>query len=129
MKYGKELDTDQKKHLRTKFISGSELVPNSARLCIMNLYLDEFVICYNPKNPHRRKATWTEETPDGRWRCYEYDELLKRDKANLAIFWLRDETLEESDNLPDPEILAQEIVDDLQTALEQFANIAAGLRE
>lgn len=91
--------------------------------------LDEFVKCYNPKNPNRRKATWAEETPEGRWRCYEYDELLKRDKANLDIFWLRDETLEESDNLPDPEILAQEIVDDLQTALEQFANIAAELRE
>lgn len=90
--------------------------------------LDEFVKCYNPKNPNRRKATWTEETPVGRWRCYEYDELLKRDKANLDIFWLRDETLEESDNLPDPEILAQEIVDDLQTALEQFANIAAELK-
>lgn len=91
--------------------------------------LDEFVKCYNPKNPNRRKATWSEETPEGRWRCYEYDELLKRDKANLDIFWLRDETLEESDNLPDPEILAQEIVDDLQTALEQFANIAAELKD
>ena len=91
--------------------------------------LDEFVECYNPRNANRRKATWTEETPEGRWRCYEYDELLKRDKANLDIFWLRDETLEESDNLPDPEILAQEIVDDLQTALEQFANIAAELKD
>lgn len=91
--------------------------------------LDEFVKGYKPKNPNRRKATWTEKTPEGRWRCYEYDELLKRDKANLDIFWLRDETLEESDNLPDPEILAQEIVDDLQTALQQFANIAAELKD
>lgn len=90
--------------------------------------LDEFVKCYNPKNPNRRKPTWTEETPEGRWRSYDYEELLKRDKANLDIFWLRDKSLEESDDLPDPDILAQEIVDDLQTALEQFANIASELR-
>ncbi|MEZ6063683.1 MAG: hypothetical protein R3C19_25320 [Planctomycetaceae bacterium] len=51
--------------------------------------------------------------------------LEKSLSDNLDIFWLRDETLEESDNLPDPEILAQEIVDDLQTALEQFASIAS----
>lgn len=91
--------------------------------------LDEFVKCYNPKNPNRRKATWSEETPEGRWRCYDYDELMKRDKANLDIFWLRDESLEESDNLPDPDVLAQEIVDDLQTALELFANIAGELKK
>lgn len=91
--------------------------------------LDEFVKCYNPKNPNRRKATWSEETPEGRWRCYDYDELMKRDKANLDIFWLRDESLEESENLPDPDVLAQEIVDDLQTALELFANIAGELRK
>jgi hypothetical protein len=55
--------------------------------------------------------------------------LLKRDKANLDIFWLRDKSLEESDDLPAPDILAKEIVDDLQTALEQFANIASELAE
>lgn len=91
--------------------------------------LDEFVKCYNPKNPNRRKTTWTEETPEGRWRSYDYEELLKRDKANLDIFWLRDKSLEESDDLPAPDILAQEIVDDLQTALEQFASIASELAE
>jgi hypothetical protein len=48
--------------------------------------------------------------------------------ANLDIFWLRDETLEESDNLPDPDLLAQEIVEDLEAALEQFREIAADLR-
>jgi type I restriction enzyme M protein len=61
--------------------------------------------------------------PDGRWRCFEYEELLKRDKLNLELFWIKDESVEDSDSLPDPDILAQEIVDDLQGALDQFASI------
>jgi type I restriction enzyme M protein len=55
---------------------------------------------------------------------FEYDDLMKRDKANLDIFWLKDKSLEDSDDLPDPDVLAQEIADDLQTALEQFTAIA-----
>jgi len=82
--------------------------------------LDEFVKCYNPANRHERKATWSEKKPDGRWRAYAYDELVARDKASLDIFWLKDESLEASDNLPDPDVIAQEIVDDLESALEQF---------
>jgi len=96
--------------------------------------LDEFVALYNPANRHQRKATWASEpdsksgaSPDGRWRVYEYDELVARDKAGLDIFWLRDETLADSDNLPPPEVIAQEIVDDLEAALEQFRLIAADL--
>ena len=53
-----------------------------------------------------------------------YDELIKRDKVNLDIFWLKDKSLEDSDDLPQPDVLAQEIADDLQTALELFAGIA-----
>src|SRR3989440_9003889 len=49
--------------------------------------LDDFVACYNPKNRHERKPTWSEKNPQGRWRAYDYDELLKRDKLNLDIFW------------------------------------------
>ena len=89
--------------------------------------LDEFVKCYNPSNRHRRKATWSEENPEGRWRCFDYEELEKRDKANLDIFWLRDKSLEDSDDLPDPDVLAREIADDLQTALDQFTAIAGEL--
>ena len=80
--------------------------------------------CCNPTNRHQRKATWSEKKPDGRWRSYDYDELIARDQASLDIFWLRDESLEESDNLPDPGIIAREIVDDLEAALEQFKLIA-----
>lgn len=90
--------------------------------------LDDFVACYNPKNRHERKATWSEETPQGRWREYTYDEISARDKASLDITWLRDESVENGANLPDPDVIAAEIVEDLQAALEQFAAIAAESR-
>ncbi len=89
--------------------------------------LDEFVACYNPSNLHERTPTWSEDNVDGRWRMYTYDELIARDKINLDIFWLRDESLEDTANLPDPDLLAVEIVEDLRAALEQFAEIADDL--
>lgn len=91
--------------------------------------LDEFVKCYNPKNRHNRKPTWSEKNPDGRWRAFDYEELVNRDKASLDIFWLKDESLEESENLPDPDVIAREIAEDLQNALEQFQLIAEDLGE
>ena len=91
--------------------------------------LDEFVACYKADNPRRRKPTWSEETPDGRWRVYSYEELLQRDKLSLDIFWLRDKSLESSDNLPDADIIAEEIADDLRAALGQFEEIQADLRK
>jgi len=87
--------------------------------------LMEFVALYNPKNRHDRAPTWSPENPDGRWRAYDYAELAARDKASLDIFWLKDEALADSDNLPAPEVIAQEIVDDLEAALEQFKLILA----
>lgn len=84
--------------------------------------LDEFVKCYNPKNRHNRKES-------ERFKSFTYDELLKRDKVNLDIFWLKDDALEDSANLPDPDIIAQEITDDLEAALEQFATIAEDLKK
>jgi type I restriction enzyme M protein len=91
--------------------------------------LDEFVACYNPANRHERTSTWSEANPQGRWRAFRYDELMARDKVNLDIFWLRDESLEDSASLPDPDVLSAEIVEDLQAALEQFAAIAEDLGE
>lgn len=92
-------------------------------------HLDEFVSCYNPENRHKRKETYSEKNPEGRFRAFDYDDLIKRDKVNLDIFWLKDKSLEESENLPEPDILAQEIADDLQTAMELFAGIAAKIKE
>jgi type I restriction enzyme M protein len=91
--------------------------------------LDEFVTRYNPANRHARKPTWSDKKPDGRWRAYDYGELIARDKSSLDIFWLKDDSLEDSANLPDPDVLAQEIVDDLEAALQQFATIAEDLKK
>jgi type I restriction enzyme M protein len=93
---------------------------------LMRADLDEFVECYKPANRQRRKATWSEANPDGRWRAFEYEELIKRDKVNLDLFWLKDKSLEDSEDLPDPDLIAEEIADDLQTALDQFRSIAEG---
>jgi type I restriction enzyme M protein len=82
--------------------------------------LDDFVRCYNPVGRHQRSET-------ERFRCFSYEDLIKRDKANLDIFWLRDDSLGDSSDLPDPAVLAAEIVEDLQAALDQFAQIAADL--
>lgn len=88
--------------------------------------LDEFVSCYQPENRHERKATWTERrNPSGRWRAFAYDELLKRDKVSFDIFWLRDESREDSENLPPPRDIAKDIVEDLQAAITEFAELAS----
>jgi type I restriction enzyme M protein len=82
--------------------------------------LDDFVACYHAENRHERSES-------ERFKCFGYDDLIKRDKVNLDIFWLKDESLEDSANLPAPEIIAAEIVEDLEAALAQFAEIAADL--
>jgi type I restriction enzyme M protein len=64
--------------------------------------LEDFVKCYNPENRHQRKET-------ARFKVFSYEEILKRDKTNLDIFWLKDESLEDLDKLPAPGILAEEM--------------------
>ena len=60
----------------------------------------------------------------GRWRAYGYEELINRDKASLDIFWLRDESLSDSDNLPAPEVIAAEIVEDLERRWNSFGRFS-----
>ena len=91
--------------------------------------LDEFVECYNPKNRQEREETWSEDNPDGRWRVYVYDELMERDKVSLDIFWIQDDSLMDMDNLPDPDVIARDIVEELRAALEQFEGILEDLEE
>jgi type I restriction enzyme M protein len=91
--------------------------------------LDKFVACYNPENRHKRKPTWSEKKPEGAWRAYEYEKLVQRDKCSLDIFWLKDKSLEDSENLPRPDVIAAEIAEDLQAALEQFQEIFDDLGE
>ena len=69
----------------------------------------------------------TERVESERFKSFEYDELVARDKANLDITWLRDESLEDLDNLPAPEVIAREIVEDLTAALAEFEAVAAAL--
>jgi type I restriction enzyme M protein len=89
--------------------------------------LKEFIECYNAENINDRKETWSESNPNGRWRCFDYEEIFKRDKTNLDIFWVKDESLDDLDNLPEPDAIANEIVEDLENALEQIKEISADL--
>ena len=85
--------------------------------------MQEFISCYHPDNRHERKELWSEENPDGRFRKYTYKQILERDKTSLDIFWIKDKSLADLDNLPDPDVLASEIIDNLETAMECFRDI------
>ena len=90
--------------------------------------LDDFVKCYNPENRYERTETWSEDNPDGRWRKFSVDEILKRDKTSLDIFWIKDKSLADLDNLPDPDVLAADIIDNLQSTLESFRELMDQLK-
>lgn len=89
--------------------------------------LKDFITCYNPKNRHKRKETWSEKTPEGRWRKFTYEEITARDKTSLDITWLKDKSLADLDNLPDPDILANEIVENLEAGLQSFRAVISSL--
>jgi type I restriction enzyme M protein len=89
--------------------------------------IDEFVACYKPENRHRRKATWSEENPEGRWRAYSYEELVQRDKVSLDIVWLKDDDLEGGSDAANLDDIMAEIVYDLRAALAQFEEMNADL--
>jgi type I restriction enzyme M protein len=89
--------------------------------------LQDFIVCYNPLNRKKRKETWSENNPNGRWRSFTYDQIIARDKTSMDITWLKDNSLTNMDNLPDPEILAAEIVENLEAGLESFKTILATL--
>jgi type I restriction enzyme M protein len=90
--------------------------------------LHEFVRLYRADNRLSRSDSFSEANPQGRWRSYPVEELLARDKASLDLFWLKDESLSDSDNLPAPEIIAAEIIEDLQAALDQLKELEADLQ-
>ena len=94
-------------------------------------HLKDFISCYNPMNRYERQATWSENNQDGRWRAYSREDLLARDKASLDVFWLKDTSMTDLENLPDPAILAEEIVGNLGSALESFKVVssASGCRD
>lgn len=82
--------------------------------------LQDFITCYNPDNRHARTET-------EHFHCFTYEELLQRDKVSLDIFWLKDDSLEDTDSLPAPDLIAADIIENLEAALEQFSSIAEEL--
>lgn len=82
--------------------------------------LRDFISCYCPENRHERQET-------ERFKYYPYEDLIARDKASLDVFWLKDESLDNLDDLPPPDVLQQEIIDHLEAALASFRDVAAAL--
>ncbi len=88
--------------------------------------LKDFIECYNPLNRNKRKETFNAETnPEGRFRKFSYEEIIARDKTSLDISWIKDKSLADLDNLPDPEILAEDIIENLEAGLASFREIAS----
>jgi type I restriction enzyme M protein len=86
--------------------------------------LSDFIKCYNPSNRHKRKETYNAETnPEERWRKFTFDEIINRDKTSLDITWIKDKSLADLDNLPDPDILANDIIENLKAGIESFEEI------
>ncbi|MBS0619758.1 MAG: SAM-dependent DNA methyltransferase [Spirochaetes bacterium] len=90
--------------------------------------LKDFIACYNPQNRHKRKETYSEKNLDGRFRKFGYDEIAQRDKTSLDITWIKDQSLADLDNLPDPDTIALEIVDNLEAGLASFREVLIGLQ-
>lgn len=90
--------------------------------------LKDFMECYMPGNRHKRNETWHPETnPEGRWRKFSYTEIVERDKTSLDITWIKDKSLTDLDNLPDPDVLATEIIENLEAGIESFREIMESL--
>lgn len=90
--------------------------------------LQDFINCYNPGNRFERTETWSEDNPDGRWREFDVKDILERDKTSLDIFWIKDKSLADLDNLPSPDVLAGDIIENLQSALDSFQELMEQLK-
>ncbi len=84
-------------------------------------HLDEFVELYKSGRPR------SERVESERFKPFVYEELLARDKANLDLLWLKDDSLTDAADLPAPDVLAREIIEELESALEEFTAIAESL--
>lgn len=89
----------------------------------------DFIQCYHPENRHECTETWSEENPDGRWRKFDVEDILKQDKTSLDIFWIKDKSLADLDSLPDPDVLAADIIDNLQAAMDRFHELMETLQK
>ena len=91
--------------------------------------LKDFIQCYHPENRYERHETWSQDNPDGRWRRFTAEEILNRDKTSLDIFWIKDKALADLDNLPAPEELAEDILENLQSAMDEFSELLDALKQ
>ena len=90
--------------------------------------LSDFINCYNPDNRHLRAETWhPDSNPEGRFRKFTYKEIIERDKTSMDITWIKDSSLADLDNLPEPDIIAADIVENIEAALESFREIVGKL--
>ncbi|SEL49261.1 type I restriction endonuclease subunit M [Halomonas daqiaonensis] len=81
-----------------------------------------------PGERHKRQETWSEANPEGRWRRYSREEIVKRDKTSLDIFWLRDQSQGDLENLPEPDDIAADIIENLESGLESFRSVLSTLQ-
>ena len=92
--------------------------------------LRDFINCYHPENRHERVETYSEDNPEGRWRKFNVEkDILTRDKTSLDIFWIKDKSLADLDNLPSPDELAADIIENLQSALDSFLALQGQLNK
>lgn len=88
----------------------------------------EFIECYNSQNIEDRKENWHEhKNPDGRWRKFSINNILKRDKTNLDILWINDHSLTDLENLPDPDLISSEIIENIESSLNNLREISSSL--
>lgn len=91
--------------------------------------LKDFVDAYKPGNRAKRKETYhPEKNPEGRWRKFTYQEIIARDKTSLDITWIKDKSLADLDNLPDPDVIAEEIIENMEAGLANFRQVLASLK-
>lgn len=90
-------------------------------------HLKEFVECFSAHDISKRKETWGQENENGRWRKYDYKNIIERDNTNLDILWLKNDSLIDLDNLSDPEVLVDDIIENIESALTNFKTIKESL--
>lgn len=89
--------------------------------------LEEFISCYKAHDRGNRQETYSEDNPEGRWRRFSVQEILERDKTSMDIFWLKDKSLTDLDNLPPASEIASDIIENLQSALDSFQELGEKL--
>lgn len=80
------------------------------------------------RNRCQRTETYSERNPEGRWRKFSVQEILERDKTSLDIFWIKDKSLADLDNLSPADELAADIIENLQSASGSFQELLGQLK-